>query len=70
MTNQQILELMGKHFHPCPITNSSYIEWIGKESAFIEFAREIRKNGYEVGYACGYTDGEFSYAYNPVEDDL
>ena len=69
MTNEQILELA----KTCGFDNFTGVKenfWECWEEQLIEFAREIRKNGYEVGYACGYTDGEFSYAYNPVEDDL
>jgi hypothetical protein len=67
MTNQQILELAKTCGYSVNIKTNQWECW---EEQLIEFAREIRKNGYEVGYACGYTDGEFSYAYNPVEDDL
>jgi hypothetical protein len=74
MTTEQILELA----KTCGFddftgekddgTQTDY--WECWEEQLLKFAREIRKNGYELGYACGYTDGEFSYAYNPVEDDL
>jgi len=67
MTNQQIIELAKTCGYSVNIKTNQWECW---EEQLIEFAREIRKNGYEVGYACGYTDGEFSYAYNPVEDDL
>jgi len=67
MTNQQIIELAKTCGYSVNIKTNQWECW---EEQLIQFAREIRKNGYEVGYACGYTDGEFSYAYNPVEDDL
>jgi hypothetical protein len=69
MTNEQILEL-AKTCGFDDFTGEKENFWECWEEQLLKFAREIRKNGYEVGYACGYNDGEFSYAYNPVEDDL
>jgi hypothetical protein len=43
MTNEQIFELMEKHFHLCPIHDSAYIEYVGKESDFLKFARAIEE---------------------------
>jgi hypothetical protein len=43
MTNKQIFELMEKHFHLCPIHDSACIEYIGKESDFLKFARAIEE---------------------------
>jgi hypothetical protein len=47
MTNEQIFKLMEEHFHLCPIHDSSCIEWVGKESAFLKFARAIYEEGRE-----------------------
>ena len=43
MTNEQIFELMEKHFHLCPIHDSAYIEWVGEERDFLKFARAIEE---------------------------
>ena len=43
MTNEQIFELMEKHFHLCPIHDSAYIEWIGEDRDFLKFARAIEE---------------------------
>ena len=43
MTNEKIFELMEKHFHLCPIHDSAYIEYVGKESDFLKFAEAIHK---------------------------
>ena len=66
MTDEQILELAKTCGYSVNIKTNQWECW---EEQLIAFAREIRKNGYEAGYACGYTDGECYYAYNPVEDD-
>jgi hypothetical protein len=49
MTNEQIFKLMEEHFHLCPIHDSSCIEWVGKESAFLKFAEAIYEEGYDDG---------------------
>jgi hypothetical protein len=75
ITDQQILELAKTcECEAFAIIQERNVERDGVcyqfwEEQLIKFAREIRKNGYESGYACGYTDGEGYYAYNPVEDD-
>jgi hypothetical protein len=43
MTNEQIFELMKKHFRLCPIHDSAYIEWVGEERDFLRFARAIEE---------------------------
>ena len=57
MTNEQIFKLMEEHFHLCPIHDSAYIEWVGKESAFLKFALTIHEHGYNKGYNEGYESG-------------
>jgi hypothetical protein len=42
MTNEQIFELMEKHFHLCPI-DSAYNEWVGEDRDFLRFARAIEE---------------------------
>ena len=43
MTNEQIFELMGKHFRLCPIHDNNYIEWVGEYRDFLKFARAIEE---------------------------
>ena len=49
MTDAQIFELVEKHFHLCPIHDSACIEWVGKESDFLKFAKAIYEEGYDDG---------------------
>jgi hypothetical protein len=56
MTNKQIFELMEKHFHLCPIHDSAYIEYVGKESDFLKFAQAI----YSEGFSDGCKEGSYS----------
>ena len=49
MTNEKIFELMEKHFHLCPVHDSAYIEYVGKESDFLKFAQAIYEEGYDDG---------------------
>jgi|LakMenEpi03Aug12_release.lakeMendotaPanAssembly.Ray.scaffolds.fasta_scaffold222704_5 hypothetical protein len=49
MTEEQIFELMKKHFHLCPVHDSAYIEWIGEQRDFFKFARAIYEEGYDDG---------------------
>jgi hypothetical protein len=48
MTNEQIFELMEKHFQLCPIHDSEYIEWVGEERDFLKFARAIEELAQEL----------------------
>ena len=43
MTDEQIFELMEKHFHLCPIHDSAYNEWVGEVRDFLRFAGAIEE---------------------------
>lgn len=41
MTEEQIFELIEKHFQLAPIHDNTYLAWFGETNDFIKFAREI-----------------------------
>jgi len=43
MTDEQIFELMKKHFLLYPIHDSAYIEWIAETEDVLRFARAIEE---------------------------
>ena len=43
MTDEQIFELMKKHFRLCPIHDIAYIEWIAETKDVLRFARAIEE---------------------------
>ena len=57
MTDEQIFELMEKHFHLCPIHDNNYIEWIGENRDFLKFALRIYEIGHSAGWCEGYKSG-------------
>lgn len=47
MTNEQIFELMKKHFRLCPVHDIAYIEWIAETEDVLRFSKAIRKETIE-----------------------
>ena len=55
MTDEQILELVKKHFKEGGIRDDgSCSEYYGDLDAFVKFAEAIRENGYDEGYDDGF----------------
>lgn len=58
MTDEQILQLVKKHFNEGGIRDDgSCSEWYGNTDAFFKFALAIYENGYNKGYYEGYKSG-------------
>ena len=57
MTDEQIFELMEKHFRLCPIPDGAYIEWVGENRDFLKFAQRIHEIGHSAGWCEGYKSG-------------
>jgi len=69
MSDEQIFELMKKHFRLCPIHDIAYIEWIAETEDVLRFARAIRQNGYDEGYNEGYDSSTISSKMNMWEEE-
>lgn len=57
MTDEQIFELIEKHFHLGCLHDSSYVEWFGETNDFVKFAQKMYIKGYNKGKDEGYEEG-------------
>ena len=61
MTDEQIIALVKEHFTEewCEEDGNGWVEFSGKPSDFVEFARAIRQDGYSEGYDDGMWHGSY-----------